>query len=324
MTRRVLVAGDVNIDIVLSGLSHLPRPEQDVEAKGLDILIGGQGATTARALARLGLHVSIAGRVGQDDYGSRALRELRADGVDVSGIAVDPTLRTGTTVVLSAGTERAFATYLGSISALRRSDIGYEKLENADHLHLSSFYLHALLRPGLPELFDEAHQLGLTISVDPGWDSSNEWRSDIFAILKRIDVFLPNELEAMTITATRTVEEALAVLANATQTVVIKRGGQGAIARNGAMVAACPSFPVQVVDVTSAGDVFNAGFLYGYLAGWDMQRALELANACGALATTRVGSLGVMSGVGEVEAFLNAHGRTVTSPTTPRESNQDG
>jgi sugar/nucleoside kinase (ribokinase family) len=324
MTGRVLVAGDVNIDIVLSGLSHLPRAEQDVVAEGLDILIGGQGATTARALARLGLHVSIAGRVGQDDYGRRALVELRADGVDVTGIAVDPALQTGTTVILSAGTERAFATYMGSISALRRSDIGHEKLENADHLHLSSFYLQTMLRPGLPQLFDEAHQLGLTISVDPGWDSSNEWRSDIFDILKRIDVFLPNELEAMTITATGTVEEALAVLANSTQTVVIKRGDQGAIARNGTMVTNCPSFPVHVVDVTSAGDVFNAGFLYAYLAGWDTQRALEFANACGALATTRVGSLGVVSGVGEVEAFLNAHGRTATIPPIPRESKHDG
>jgi sugar/nucleoside kinase (ribokinase family) len=73
-----------------------------------------------------------------------------------------------------------------------------------------------------------------------------------------------------------------------------------------------------VVDVTSAGDVFNAGFLYGYLAGWDMQRALELANACGAIATTRVGSLGVVSGVDEVQAFLRAHGREVTLPIVPK------
>jgi len=318
MRARVLVAGDVNIDIVLSGLANLPRSEQDIVADRLDILIGGQAATTARALARLGLQVSIAGRVGQDDYGSRALRELRADGVDVSGITVDPALQTGMTVVLSAGTERAFATYMGSISALRRSDIGHERLANADHLHVSSFYLQSFLRPETPQLFDEAHQLGLTVSVDPGWDSSGEWRNDLLAILGRIDVFLPNELEAMTITSTRTVEEALDILAESSQTVVIKRGELGAIARSGAKVAACPSLPVRVVDVTSAGDVFNAGFLYAYLAGWDIQRALELANACGALATTRVGSLGVVSGVDEVQAFLRAHGREVTLPIIPK------
>jgi sugar/nucleoside kinase (ribokinase family) len=321
MSRRILVAGEVNIDIILSGMAHLPRSEQDVVARRLDILIGGQGATTARALARLGLTVFMASRVGQDDYGHRALRELEADGVDVTGVTVDPTLQTGTGVVLSAGAERAIATYMGTISAIRRSDIARERLENVDHLHLSSFYLHTTLRPALPELFDEAHRLGLTLSVDPGWDATDEWAGDISETLKRIDIFLPNEREALTITATRTVEEALAALAGVTETVVIKRGAQGALARTGATVAACQAMPVQVVDVTCAGDVFNGGFLYGYLAGWDLQRALEFANACGALATTRVGSLGLMSGAGEVEAFLNTHPRAAT---TSKESNHNG
>ena len=158
MRRRVLVAGEVNIDIILSGLAHLPRSEQDVAAQRLDLLIGGQAATTARGppAARLGLSVSLASRVGADDYGHRALRELQADGVDVTDVVVDPALQTGTGIVLSTGPERAMATYMGSISALRRSDITRQRLENVDLLHLSSFYLHTTLRPALPELFDEA------------------------------------------------------------------------------------------------------------------------------------------------------------------------
>jgi sugar/nucleoside kinase (ribokinase family) len=61
---------------------------------------------------------------------------------------------------------------------------------------------------------------------------------------------------------------------------------------------------VQVVDVTSAGDVFNAGFLYGFLAGWDLERTARFANACGAIAVSQVGSAGIVSGVAEVEEFL--------------------
>jgi sugar/nucleoside kinase (ribokinase family) len=309
MRGQVLVAGEANIDIIVSGLAHLPRSEQDVVAQRLDLLIGGQAATTARGLARLGLSVSLASRVGADDYGYRVLRELRADGVDVTDVVVDPALQTGAGIVLSTGPERAMATYTGSISALRRSDITRQRLENVDLLHLSSFYLQTTLRPALPQMWDEAHRLGVKLSVDPGWDSANEWRDDIFETLRRINVFLPNELEALTITAAPTVEEALAALAGMTETVVIKRGAQGALARSGATVAVCPAFPVEVVDVTSAGDVFNAGFLYGYLAGWELQPALDFANACGALATTRVGSLGLMSDAAEVEAFISAHPR---------------
>lgn len=306
MNKRILVVGEVNMDIVLSGLAHIPLSEQDVAADDFRVLVGGQGSTIARALSRLGADVAFAGRVGADDYGYRAVRELEADGIDVSGIAIDPELRTGITVILSTGKERAFATYMGSISSVRRGDVTRSMLQHAQHLHLSSFYLHTTLRPELAELLAEAHSLGLTLSMDPGWDTFNRWEPDIFDILRRIDIFLPNEVEAMTITSAETVEQALSVLASHTRTVVIKRGGLGCLARSGSETLARPAFPVQVVDVTSAGDIFNAGYLYGFLSGWDLAKSLNFANACGAIATAKPGSMGLISGVQEVETFLAA------------------
>jgi sugar/nucleoside kinase (ribokinase family) len=237
-----------------------------------------------------------------------AVNQLRMDSVDVSWVIVDATVRTGVTVVLSTGRERAYATYLGSMAAIEPDDVRQALELSADHLHVGSYYLQTKLRPSLPSLFAEAHDLGLTTSIDPGWDSSNQWQPDIFDVLSYTDLFLPNEVEALTITGTDTIEEALDVLAPYDGMTVIKMGGKGCLVRHQSRTIVAPSFPVEVVDVTSAGDVFNAGFLYGYLEGWSLNETARFANACGAIAVTRVGSLGLVSGVEEVQAFLTGRG----------------
>ena len=69
MKKRVLAVGEVNIDIVFTGLTNIPLSEQDTLAQGLEILVGGQTGTIARAMSSLGLDVTFVGRVGDDDYG---------------------------------------------------------------------------------------------------------------------------------------------------------------------------------------------------------------------------------------------------------------
>ena len=209
MGKRILVLGDVNIDLVFSGLAHLPRSEEDVSAERLESLVGGQGATTSRGLSRLGLSTSIVARVGRDENGKRVIRELQADGVDTTGINVDRLLPTGVTAILSTGETRAFATHLGAISSISREEFNTNRLQKGDHLHVSSFYMHLELRANIPEILSEAHHRGVTTSVDPGWDPSEEWHADMLKALEHTNVFLPNELEAMTITSKPTIGEAM-------------------------------------------------------------------------------------------------------------------
>jgi len=145
LKKRVLAVGDVNVDIVFTGLNKIPLSEQESLALGLETLIGGQTGTTARAMCSLGLPVTFVGRVGDDDYGHKAINELAQAGIDISGVLVDPSLKTGATVVLFTGKERAFATYLGSISEVRRADVKSEFISNAHHLHVGSYYLQETL-----------------------------------------------------------------------------------------------------------------------------------------------------------------------------------
>ena len=311
MQKKVLAVGDVNIDIVLTGLPEMPKSEQETLAQDMETVVGGQTSTIARALSSLGVHVTFVGKVGDDEYGRKAIEQLKKDGVDVSGVVVDPSLRTGVTVVLSIGAERAFTTYLGSISKVSRADVKRELLQSADHIHVGSYYLQKTLRPELEDLFKEAKGLGLTTSLDPGWDPFNEWGPDIFEVLRRVDVFLPNQVEAMAITQTDTPEKALEVLGEYADIVVIKTGAKGCLAKNKEELIHCPAFEVPVVDVTSAGDVFNAGFIYAFLSGRDLKAATRFANACGAIAVTRVGSSGIISSAEEVENFLASRSQQI-------------
>ena len=315
--KRVLAVGDVNMDIVFTGLAGMPVPEQETLAQGMDIVVGGQAGTIARAMARLGWGVTFVGRVGDDDFGRQARHALVAAGVDTGGVVVDPALRTGATVVLSTGSERAFATFPGSISEVRLSDVTSDLLSRADHLHVGSFFLLTALQPDMRELLREARRRGLTTSMDPGWDPRGEWGNDIREMLPFLDVFLPNKTEAMAITSTGTPEQALAALSGDAGTVVVKMGAEGCMAGNGNEALRCPAFKVKALDVTSAGDIFNAGFLHGFLHGWGLEKSVKFAGACGAMSVCRAGSAGIMTGVEQVQEFLAARGSEINVRAIP-------
>jgi sugar/nucleoside kinase (ribokinase family) len=81
-------------------------------------------------------------------------------------------------------------------------------------------------------------------------------------------------------------------------------GAAGCIASSGGRTLRCPAFQVPVVDVTSAGDAFSAGFLHGHLSGWELERSLRFASACGAIAVGRMGTGGIVSSSEQVREFL--------------------
>jgi sugar/nucleoside kinase (ribokinase family) len=202
---------------------------------------------------------------------------------------VDPGVKTGITVSLSTAADRALLTFSGSIAALTAECIDRALFDRARHLHVSSFFLQTGLREGLAGLFAQARGQGLTVSLDTGWDPDEQWDSDLGKTLACTDVFLPNAVEAQAISGQTDVKTALATLAEGVPVVAMKLGAQGAIARHSETVVQAAPPAVQVVDTTGAGDSFDAGFVYGYLEAWSLERTLRLACACGALATQQPG-----------------------------------
>ena len=284
----ILVAGEINPDLILSGDVE---PEFDQVEKLVDsatLAIGSSSVIFACGAARLGLKVAFTGKCGDDIFGRFMLAEMNSHGIDTASVMVQPGGQTGLSVILNRGANRAILTHTGLIASLTSSEVGDDLLRKVRHLHVASYFLQTGLQPGLADLFRRAHALGLTTSLDPNWDPSGEWRG-FDTLLPAVDVFLPNENEALALTHTKNIDTACQRLGETCKVAVIKLGAEGAIGRRGNESIRVPALSIEVVDTIGAGDSFDAGFLYGFLSGWGLEKCLRLAAACGSLSTSGEG-----------------------------------
>ena len=301
----LLVLGDANPDLVMHGGDVIPafgQAERVVDEANLTI--GGSGGILACGAARLGLRTAFCGVVGDDLFGRFVREEMMGHGVDIRGLVVLPGRPTGVTVVLSAPQDRAMLTAPGTIGDLRADLIDLRLLHSARHVHVSSFFLQQGLAADLPQLFQDIRARGGTVSLDPNWDPSGEWDGGLMRLLPRLDVFLPNAMEAMRLAHISDLDTAIARLRAHTSIVVIKDGGSGAVASSLGETARAPAFQVNVQDTTGAGDSFDAGFLAAWLHGETIERALAVGNACGALSVQAVGGTAGQPTMKEVLAIV--------------------
>jgi len=301
----LLILGDANPDLVLHGGDVVPafgQAEHLVDAATLTV--GGSGAILACGAAKLGLRVAISTVVGDDLFGRFMRDALSEAGVDTSGIGVDEVMQTGITVVLSGDDDRAILTMPGTIAGLRSELIDPSLLARARHVHVSSYYLQTALAPALPARFDEIHAAGATTSLDPNWDPTGLWDGGLLDLLPKVDVFLPNAMEATRSAHTSDLEGAVRALAARARLVVVKNGDRGALAGEGDTVYRVDGMLTQAVDTTGAGDSFDAGFLAAWLNGEPVDRALAVANACGSLSTRALGGVNAQPTMDEALALL--------------------
>ncbi|NIM93338.1 MAG: carbohydrate kinase family protein [Anaerolineales bacterium] len=303
--KRFIIVGEVNVDIVVGGLHSLPVLGQELLCEDFQVLLGGSSANCGSWLSALGANVDFLGKVGCDIFGEFVMRGLEHRGIGTANFIQDPDLRTGACISLSYPRDRALITYLGSITALCLDDINLDLLEEYDHLHSASIFLQHGLRPGLIELYRAAKMAGLTTSLDCGWDPEELWELDTQNLLDCVDYFLPNEVEAQYLTSASTTDQALTILSQYADSVIVKLGEDGAVTQQEGNVWRAPGFDVSVVDTTSAGDCFNAGFLYARI---EQDRSIEdsmiFANACGAIAVTTFGGASEAPSSEEVDAFI--------------------
>lgn len=299
----VLAVGDMNVDLIMAGVPRMPDWGTEVLAEGMDLRLGGSTANLACASAALGRRTALAAVVGADAFGDLLLRELDDAGVDGRYVARAPDAPTGLTVALSGRDDRAFVTALGAINHLRAEDVPDEALASARHVHIGGYYLQAALREGIAGLVVRAKAAGATVSLDPGYDPAEAWDGGLVSLIAKLDVFLPNEIEARAISGQHDIERAAAALAESDTLVVVKLGCDGACAHDGRRFVTAPGYAVEVVDTTACGDAFNAGFLHGWLDDRPIEECLKLGNAAGALVATARGNEARILDPARVEAM---------------------
>jgi len=306
----VIVVGEINPDLILSGDVEPEFGQVEKLVDEATLTIGSSSAIFACGAARLGLRVAFIGKIGDDEFGRFMLQSLGDRGIDMSGVVIDQIVHTGLSVILSRGNDRAILTYPGAIPCLGLENIHLDLLNKARHLHLGGYFIQDRLRPDVPELFEMAHREGLTVSLDTNFDPSGNWDGGLSEALSKTDVFLPNETECCAIAEVQDVDQALIRLMEKVKVVAVKLGARGAIARYQEDdqqllgFARAESLTVEVMDTVGAGDSFDAGFLYGYLNGWEIERALRLGTVCGALSTRKAGGTAAQPIMAEALEFM--------------------
>jgi sugar/nucleoside kinase (ribokinase family) len=303
----IVIAGEINLDLILYGLPEQMPTERELLATNFAITLGSSSAILAHNLAALGSRVGFITKAGDDSFGTLAMERLRERGVDLSRVARGT--KSGVTFILPHESHRHILTYPGTISELRFEDLDLDYMSSASHFHMSSLFLQRDLLPRVPELFRRMKAAGLTTSLDTNDDPDDLWEGGLEGILPHVDILLPNQREAMKMARANDLETAISRLAEKVETVVVKMGARGAIAvqkKHGKRVTA-PAIAVTVVDPIGAGDSFDAGFLHQFVRGADLANCLAYGNMCGAFSTTASGGTEAFRDDAGMHEFLRQH-----------------
>jgi sugar/nucleoside kinase (ribokinase family) len=296
MQKEVLVIGELNVDILLNKIKGFPVVGQEILADEMTFTLGSSSAIFAANLAALGVGTSFCGMVGSDGFGKYIITELNNKKVCTQLITEAPQYQTGVTVILNYGQNRANVTHCGAMEHFRMTDIDTNQFSQYRHLHLSSYFLQKGLQKDIVHLFKTAREQGLTTSLDIQWDPDNAWQFPYKECLPYVDFFMPNETELLALTNTTKLADALKALDVCSNTIVVKRGVDGALTyRKGVYTEAAPYLHTQFADAIGAGDSFNAGFISSYLQGQSLHDCLLFGNLAGAISPPAPGGTGAFS-----------------------------
>jgi sugar/nucleoside kinase (ribokinase family) len=278
-TTSLLFAGEVFCDVVFSGVP-VPEAGTEVYADAFTLTPGGI-ANRAVASARLGVPTILLAQFGDDVLGIH-IRSLLADepNLDVSHTQIVPGHQSPVTVSLTGAHDRSFITYQERIAASPFPD-GLRPI-SATHVGLSH---------ELPGWVRGLRATGTTVVGGVGWDSTGSWSRDVLHRLAEVDVFVPNDLEAMNYTGTEDAVAAARKLGEFVELAVVTRGRQGAVAYDSGTgeLTEVPAILVPAIDPTGAGDVFAASFMAVLGTGWPMEQRLRFAGLCASLSVMSLG-----------------------------------
>lgn len=250
--------------------------------------------------------MTLVARVGPDVFGERALAGFQQEGIITRYVTLDREAASGVALIfVDAAGENRIAVAPGANACLSPDDVqqAREAIKEADVLLLQ---LEVPVETVLVAS-EVAHQAGVRVVLNPAPAPPNLLPAELLA---RVDILTPNESEAGLLTDTHASAELTArrLAEQGVGAVIVTLGARGALIVTLDAQRLVPGFSVNAVDTTAAGDAFNGGLAVALAEGRPLVGAVRFANACGALAITRLGAQPSLPTVDEIEAFLAERG----------------
>jgi fructokinase len=277
---------------------RLLGPEEKINADRLEIHAGGVTANNLTQVARLGASTGWLGLIGDDDNGRIIQKEFAHDGMDLSGIEIVKGEQSSLTwIPVDQKGERCiymFPNITGKISVHQVHSRFAPHIQKAKHFHTEASQLP--LAP-VKEAMKVAKAAGVRVifdlDVSPSFfqQSNLGKQEDLAASLQDVDVLKPCKAAARELTGEADYDRiARRLLEIGPKLVAITMGAEGCLIATKDKAVHVPSFGVDVVDTTGAGDAFMGGLSYALLQGWAHEQVGTFANACAALCCTKVGA----------------------------------
>lgn len=282
---------------------------------GYSIRTAGAESNTAIGAAKLGVSAAWVSRLGADEFGQYIRNQIRAEGVDCTGVTFDPAHRTGVMFKQTGSGETSVFYYRENSAAshMAPQDLPEEMFRDCRILHLSG--ITPVLSDSCAETVQAAVRLakscGAKLSFDPNirkklW-KDRDYTPMLRQLTKDAEIVLMGLDEAETLFGTRDVGALCAELfaTGCAEVIALKDGGNGAWIADRSQCIRLEPQPCRCIDPIGAGDGFNAGVLAGLLQGRTLEQAGRMGAVCGALATEVPGDVEGCPDAARMEAILN-------------------
>jgi ribokinase len=297
---KIVVVGSVNMDYTAL-VKDLPLPGETLLAKGFQMSGGGKGANQAMAAAAFSSHVKMISMLGDDPAGHALYEKMKNKGIDVSCVSFCDTPTGNALINVADLGKNTIVVFPGANHKLTEDIIEKYRdvIVDADLVVMQLEIPMATVK----KVANIAFEANVPVLLNPAPAQKLDAE-----LLSKVTYITPNETELLRLTNSfETQRGAQALRALGVKNVIITLGSKGCYVKTDTEEFRVDSFKVEAIDTTAAGDSFSGALAAQLALGVDLKTALKIANATGALTTTKIGAQEALPSKEEVDALLLAN-----------------
>jgi ribokinase len=311
MQRNILIVGSSNTDMVIKA-GHLPVPGETILGGTFLMNPGGKGANSAVAASRLGGKVVFICKTGNDIFGQQSIGVFKEAGIDTSHLITTGEHPSGVALItVDSDGENCIVVASGANATLLPGDLtGIENLVDSSAVVLMQLEIPIITVQYVAAM---AFAKGVKVILNPA--PAREIPDEL---LQCVNIITPNKMEAEMLTGIKVVDlssaksAALALSGKGIETVIVTMGNMGALVLHDKLFTHIPAVPVNAVDTTAAGDVFNGALAVALSGLKEIHEATRFASVAAAISVTKPGAQASAPFEQEVETFTATKAKSIS------------